>query len=154
MERGAGRSLLTRSPQKKQGPAPSWAQTIRPHERQLLIRSCFTAWHSHCCLPELTKTRTSKFMYWRVYKRCESERLVKFRYSETTPIWMNYFLGTPQTSRSTSMKFFSPEIIFFFKVEVLSRYFVSFQTEKVLWDGSVCLSVRLSKWMDGCMSRL
>jgi hypothetical protein len=31
-------------------------------------------------------------------------------------------------------------------LQMLSQLYIAFQTEKVLWDGSVCLSV----WMDVC----
>uniref|UniRef100_A0A0A9E4E5 Uncharacterized protein n=1 Tax=Arundo donax TaxID=35708 RepID=A0A0A9E4E5_ARUDO len=38
-------SIKTSAPQKLQGPSPSCSHTILPHDKQLLIRLCCSAWH-------------------------------------------------------------------------------------------------------------
>ncbi len=43
---------LTKLPQKKHGPDPSWSHTIRPHLTQLPTSLCFDAWHSHELRPK------------------------------------------------------------------------------------------------------
>jgi hypothetical protein len=44
-------STRTSLSQKKQGPGPSWEQTMRPQLRQLLTRACLEASQVHLCLP-------------------------------------------------------------------------------------------------------